>query len=76
LNLDHIGVLHAYNRLARQGFVPPLLHTCGQPYTVTAALKDQEFHLKCFGCGATTDPSLADLKGWQARIDDYKAKRK
>jgi hypothetical protein len=75
LNLDHISTLHEYNRLARQGFVPELAHSCGEPYAVISALTEDRFVLKCYGCGAVVDPGLADLKGWQARIDDYKAKR-
>lgn len=74
MNLDDISVLHEYRRYVRQGLAEPLTHACGTEYTVRT--KGDEVYLQCFGCGATNHPGLADIKAWQAKIDDIKAKRK
>lgn len=73
MDLEHIHTVHNYRRLARQGFVPPLTHSCGQEYTVRAT--ETEVVFQCFGCDVIHQPGLADLKGMQARIEDYHAKR-
>lgn len=74
MNLEQLPFVHRYQTLARQGFVPPLTHTCGTEYTVR--VEDDQVKFQCFACGTKTDPGLADIKAMEARIEDYKAKRK
>ena len=66
--------VHEYRRLARQGFVPPLTHTCGEEYTVRV-LNNDNVVFQCFACGTYTDFGMAEEKAMSAAIDDYYAKR-
>ena len=76
VEIDKIQVVHEYRRLVRQGFLPPLTHTCGEEYTPRVYTQGEEKVLfQCFHCDAIVDLGLADYKGMLARIEDHKAKR-
>lgn len=74
MDLHGLPLVRRYQTLARRGFVPPLTHSCGNEYTVR--VEDETVKFQCFACGTMTDPGLADTKAMEARIEDYKAKRK
>jgi hypothetical protein len=71
--MDYFETLRQYRRLARQGFVDPLTHTCGEEYTTR--LGEDEPLFQCFACGTKSTLGLAEYKMMQARIEDYEAKR-
>jgi hypothetical protein len=73
VDIDNMAFVHEYKRLARQGFVPPLTHSCGEEYTVVARGDQIRFH--CYHCDLEAELGMADIKAMGARIDDYYAKR-
>lgn len=48
---------HNYNRLVRRGYTKPLVHSCGDEFTLIIGDEDKPA-LKCFACNTITYPGL------------------
>lgn len=68
--MNDFQLFHNYNRLVRRGITKPLIHSCGNEFTLSIGEGDNAV-LRCFSCNTTTYPGLNMLSDIKAVVKEH-----